>query len=59
MTRSSPALCQRTVSGHDLTIKRELYRQWGGPYVIVDRATDPFTMQVEGELPEWATVLFD
>jgi Uma2 family endonuclease len=44
---------------HDLTIKRELYRQWQVPYLIVDRVTDPFTLEVEGELPEWAKLLLD
>ena len=44
---------------HDLTTKRELYRQWGVPYLIVDRkGGDPLTsVQVEGDLPEWAKVL--
>jgi Uma2 family endonuclease len=38
----------------DLTIKRELYREWGAPYVIVDRSTDPHTYRTEGDLPDWA-----
>jgi len=43
---------------HDLTTKRELYRQWNVPSVIVDRKAGlPVAVSVEGQLPEWAKVL--
>lgn len=42
---------------HDLTTKRELYREWGVPYLIVDRSTSPATLRVDGDLPDFATVL--
>jgi Uma2 family endonuclease len=41
----------------DLSIKRELYREWGVPYLVVDRSTDPFTTHVEGELPHYGESL--
>jgi Uma2 family endonuclease len=44
---------------HDLTTKRELYRQWDVPYLIVDRVTAPPTLRVEIDLPEWAGILLD
>jgi Uma2 family endonuclease len=43
----------------DLTEKRELYREWKVPYLIIDRATDPFTMRTEGNLPPYAQLLAD
>lgn len=42
---------------HDLTTKRELYREWGVPYLIVDRSTSPATLRVDGDLPDFAKVL--
>jgi Uma2 family endonuclease len=41
----------------DLTIKRELYRSWDVPYLIIDRATTPPTRVVNGDLPRFAEVL--
>ncbi len=41
----------------DLTIKRELYREWEVPYLLVDRSTGPHTYTGYGELPAWAGVL--
>jgi hypothetical protein len=38
----------------DLTVKRELYRQWGVPYLVVDRSAAPPDLILEGELPVWA-----
>jgi len=43
----------------DLTEKRELYREWKVPYLIIDRSTDPFTMRTEGNLPAYAQLLAD
>jgi Uma2 family endonuclease len=43
----------------DLTIKRELYCEWHVPLVIVDRSTRPFTMLVEGQLPDYGRALLD
>ena len=37
----------------DLSLKRELYREWKIPFVIVDRGQKPAAVIVEGELPEW------
>ena len=37
----------------DLTLKRELYREWKVPFVIVDRGRDPATVTAYGDLPEW------
>jgi Uma2 family endonuclease len=42
---------------HDLTTKRELYRDWKVPYLIVDRSTAPASLLVEGDLPDYAAVL--
>ena len=42
----------------DLTIKRDLYREWGVPYVIVDRR-GPLSVQVEGALPDYGRALVD
>jgi Uma2 family endonuclease len=36
----------------DLTAKRDLYRDWEVPMIIVDRSRMP-SMIVEGELPGW------
>lgn len=44
---------------HDLTTKRELYRQWAVPYLVVDRITAPPTLRVEVDLPEWAKILLN
>jgi Uma2 family endonuclease len=38
---------------HDLIFKRELYREWKVPFVIVDRGQTPAALIVEGDLPEW------
>ncbi len=38
----------------DLTIKRELYAEWGVPFVLVDRGAEPHRVEVFGELPEYA-----
>ena len=37
----------------DLSFKRELYREWKVPYLIIDRSTTPFTAHMEGEPPVW------
>lgn len=42
---------------HDLTTKRELYRDWSVPYLIVDRSTSPATLLVDGDLPNYAASL--
>jgi Uma2 family endonuclease len=42
-----------TTRRRDLTLKRELYREWKVPFVIVDRGQKPAAVIVEGELPEW------
>jgi len=42
----------------DLTIKRDLYREWGVPYLIVDRR-GPLSVQVEGDLPDYGRALVD
>ncbi len=39
---------------HDLTIKRKLYEDWGVPYVLVDRRTQPATWSTFTDLPSWA-----
>ena len=49
---SSPSTRRR-----DLTLKRELYREWGVPYLIVDRSTAPFTLRHDGALPPYAKAL--
>jgi Uma2 family endonuclease len=41
----------------DLTLKRELYREWGVPFLVVDRSTTPFTLHKDGDLPPFAEVL--
>ena len=43
----------------DLTIKRELYRQWGVPYVIVDRGTTPYSVVADGAIPDFAAGIAD
>jgi Uma2 family endonuclease len=43
----------------DLSIKRELYREWGVPYLVVDRSTQPFTLHVDGDLPAYAVQLVE
>ncbi len=44
---------------HDLTLKRELYRDWGTPLIIVDRSTLPFTVHSYGDLPDYARALLE
>jgi Uma2 family endonuclease len=46
-----------TTRRRDLTDKRDLYRTWEVPLLIVDRSTDPHTFIRAGELPPWAGVL--
>jgi Uma2 family endonuclease len=46
-----------TTRRRDLTGKRDLYRRWEVPLLIVDRSTDPHTFIRVGELPPWAGVL--
>ena len=41
----------------DLTIKRELYREWDVPYLLVDRDTTPHAYLPQGDLPAWTDVL--
>lgn len=43
----------------DLTERRELYREWGIPYLVIDRSTQPFTRHAEGELPTYTRVVLD
>jgi Uma2 family endonuclease len=51
---TSPSIRRR-----DLSIKRELYREWGVPYLVVDRSTQPFTLHVDGDLPGYVVQLTD
>jgi Uma2 family endonuclease len=37
----------------DLLLKRELYREWKLPFVIVDRGQEPAAVVVEGDVPDW------
>jgi hypothetical protein len=37
----------------DLVLKRELYREWKVPFVIVDRGQEPAVVVVEGDVPDW------
>jgi Uma2 family endonuclease len=37
----------------DLTIKRDLYREWGVPLLLVDRSTSVPAVSVHGKLPDW------
>ena len=55
--RLAVEVTSRSTRVRDLTTKRELYRQWNIPYLIVDRATRPPALRVESDLPEWADVL--
>jgi len=55
--RLAVEVTSRSTRVRDLTTKRELYRQWNIPYLIVDRATQPPALRVESDLPEWAEVL--
>jgi Uma2 family endonuclease len=41
----------------DLSLKRELYRECGVPFLVVDRSTTPFTMHSDSNLPPYARVL--
>jgi Uma2 family endonuclease len=41
----------------DLTIKRDLYREWKVPYLLVDRQTTPHSYTAHGALPAWADVI--
>jgi Uma2 family endonuclease len=36
----------------DLTIKRDLYQEWGVPLIVVDRKQGP-AVSVHGKLPDW------
>lgn len=40
----------------DLSIKRELYREWNVPYVVLDRSVAPVATTVFGALPDWITL---
>jgi Uma2 family endonuclease len=40
----------------DLTIKRQLYREWDVPYLLVDRHSSPHSYTTHGSLPAWAQV---
>lgn len=51
---SSPSTRRR-----DLTLKRDLYAEWGVPYLFVDRRRDPFATVVEGELPPYGVAVDD
>jgi Uma2 family endonuclease len=37
----------------DLTIKRDLYREWGVPLILVDRDAGAPGITVDGKLPDW------
>jgi Uma2 family endonuclease len=43
----------------DLTLKREVYRECGVPFLIVDRSTRPFTLHSDGDLPSYAAALIE
>lgn len=51
---SSPSTRRR-----DLTLQRDLYREWEVPHLIVDRSTTPFTMLTDGDLPPYTEVLLN
>ncbi len=48
----------RSTRRKDLTIKRDLYAEWGVPLVIIDRKETPHRQSVFGVLPEWAANAF-
>ena len=48
----------RSTRIHDLTAKRELYRQWCVPYVVIDRADGQQVAQIGEDLPSWARAAF-
>jgi Uma2 family endonuclease len=39
----------------DLTAKRDLYEEWGVPYLVIDRRRTGTARSVFGTLPDWAS----
>jgi hypothetical protein len=41
----------------DLGLKKDWYGQWNVPYLVVDRAYDPYWYRSFGDMPDWVAGL--